>query len=705
MYERKIKIIFIIINILILIWAYFFIKNKSFIAIDSFVISNLSKSFKDTTKPKWYSNIALIKIDNKFFKNEWVTISTFHRWYYAKLLEKLKQYWVKNIVFDVYFWKLKYWKWKNKAQIIYQKASKYFDNKFEKQLWKNIVLWAIPQNNYVELPDENFIKKWVFLGYVKSHINKKEINDWVYPYWIDKEWRKIITLWFAAYINKLFLERKIKKINYKIQKSKNLIKPDYFVINTNKWDIKIPLSKDTNWENFIFTPLFVVNSITRQYSLYDILHDEDNIYKEKLEWKTVFVWSTDETLNDVKVSYAWIIPWVLFHINNFLSISSKNFFYELPVNASFLIILATFFISYIFVIFFKNEKLTFAIFFVTLFALFISYYILFLQWVIIPFWTFIVILTIKLIIDIIHILFINQEKRKFLSNLFDKYVGSQVREEKEEKKNFVISTKNKNISLMFSDIASFTNISENLEPEQVGKMLNIYFEVIGKFIRESNGYVDKYIWDAIMAYWENIESNDKILESVIKIQRSHSYIKNKIKSQLNKDIDIKTRIWLHYGTAIVWDIWDKNWKIQATAIWDNVNLASRLEWINKYYGTFIILSEDFYKKIKNKNYFLIRKIDIITVKWKTKPVTIYEAQNLLWKEIKSDILDYINDFEKALELYFKWDFKNALNSFKKLEIFKFGGLDNVLKIYIQRLNFLIKNPPKDWDGVWKYKTK
>ena len=90
-------------------------------------------------------------------------------------------------------------------------------------------------------------------------------------------------------------------------------------------------------------------------------------------------------------------------------------------------------------------------------------------------------MVLKLIVDIIHILFINQEKRKFLSSLFDKYVGSKIREEKEEatksSDKIIISTKNKPIALMFSDIASFTNISEKLKAEEVGDMLNIYFEV------------------------------------------------------------------------------------------------------------------------------------------------------------------------------------------------------------------------------------
>lgn len=713
MIERKVKRIFIFINLLLILIGFLCIKYQSLQAIDDFFYTIMYNISTDSTYKKWQNKIVLVWVDSKFFSKEWVTLSTFHRWYYAKLNNKLNEYWVENIIYDVFFQNLKYGTWNELAQRLYKKSIWYFDNQFTKAVSWNVVIWTLPQKNTIELPSKKLIEKGVWLWIVKSHENSNNINDWTIPY--IKYWNKnILTLWYSAYINRLILKWKIKNIlDIYIQKRESLYWKyfllNYLIIKTDKWDIKIPLSIDKEWQYFNFSSLAIKNKI-KTYSLYDIIHDDDNIYEDKFKWKTVFIWATDHALNDIKNSYIWMIPWVMFHINNFLSIYWKDYFYILPIWDTFIILVLLIIIWSIFVVVFKNEKLTFVVFLLFVILLFSFYYYwLFKEWIIIPIWTIFVMISLKLLIDIVHILFINQEKSKFLSSLFDKYVGSKIREEKEEatktSNKIIGTTKNKDIALMFSDIASFTNISEQLKAEEVGDMLNIYFEICGRYLNKSKAYVDKYIWDAIMAYWEDLEYLDKIIKTVVNIQKAHSEIMLKIKNDLWKDINIITRIWLHYWDAIVWDIWDKNWKIQPTAIWDNVNLASRLEGINKYYNTHIIISEEFYKKIKNKEDFAIRKLDKITVKWKTEPVVIYEVIEYLPSEINSDIVQYINNFETALEQYFKWNFEKAEELFNRLYIFKIWKNDKVIKVFIERLDFLLKHKPENWDWVWRYKSK
>ena len=703
---RKKTLIFIILNITLLVLWFFFIKNHSFSRIDDFIYSKILSTSVNKYHTKWENKVILLKIDKKFFDKMWVTTSTFHRWYYSKLLEKLQKYWVGNITFDVYFWDLKYWTWENKVQKIYNKSLQIFDDAFKKNINNKVILWAIPDGDKVIMPSKKFLKKTSWVGNVKSHTNKSDINNWLYPYLNDKE-KKILSLWYVSFLNKLYINWKINK-NIQISKikSNNIFKPDMLNIKTSnkKYNFQIPLSKDREENDYIFTPLFKTLNNIKSYSIYDIITDKDNIYESIFKGKNIFIWSTDSTLNDIKLSYIGIIPWVMFHINQFLSMYDNKYIYVAPNMFSFIILVSIFIISYIFVITFKDEKLSIITFLSLILFLFVSFYYLFVsEWILIPLWTIIVIFFIKLLIDILNILFINQDRKEFVTNLFNKYIWDKVLTKKENTKNNVADKKN--IALMFSDIESFTNISEKLNPKEVIDMLNIYFKKTNTPIIRSKWFIDKYVWDAIMAFWEDMEYLDNVIYSIIQIQRIHPKIMADIKDKLWKDINIFTRIWLHYGEAIVWDVWDTKSKISYTAIWDNVNLASRLEWINKYYKTNIMISQNFYEKIQKKEEYAIRLLDKITVKWKTKPIKIYQVMPYYTHEIIHELVSYIKEFEQMVKFYFNWEFTQAKEIIDKLAILNLWKDDKVLNLYSERLKTLIENPPKNWDGVWKFTTK
>jgi len=731
---KKIVWIFIILNIFLLIIWLFLIQNYNFSTIDDFIYWNFFNTSVNKYKIKWEDKIILLKIDKKFFDKMWVTTSTFHRWYYTKLLEKLKSYWVKNITFDVYFWDLKYGTWKKDLQNynlknynlkydesknnqlqniyndIYNESLKYFDNNFAKNIDKNVILWTIPYENIILMPSKKLLEKKPWIGNVESHVNKSGINDWV-SYYISDENKKqnFLPLWYVAFLNKLYIDWNIKDIkDIKIEKikSNNILKQDILYIKTSneKYNFKIFLSKDSKQKNYIFTPLLKNLNGIKSYSIYDIITDEDNIYENIFKDKHIFIWATDDTLNDVKLSYLWMIPWVMFHINSFLSMYDNKYIYTAPSTISFIILFFIFLISNIFVVAFKDEKLSIITFFSLIWFLFISsYYLFIISWLLIPLWTIIVIFFIKLLIDILNILFVNQDKKDFITSLFKKYIWDKVLEKKYELK-WKVAEK-KQIAIMFSDIASFTNISERLNPQEVINMLNIYFEKINTPIIKSKWFIDKYIWDAIMAFWEDIENVDNIIYSIIQIQKIHPNIIQDIEEKLWKQIEIFTRIWLHYWEVVVWDVWDNKTKISYTAIWDSVNLASRLEWINKYYNTNIIISENFYKKIEKKEEYAIRLLDQITVKWKTKPIKIYQIMIYYKHEITYELISYIKEFEQMLEFYFKWDFNKAIWILEKLKILNLWKNDKVLILYEERLKTLIENSPENWDGIWKFTTK
>jgi adenylate cyclase len=141
-------------------------------------------------------------------------------------------------------------------------------------------------------------------------------------------------------------------------------------------------------------------------------------------------------------------------------------------------------------------------------------------------------------------------------------------------------------------------------------------------------------------------------------------------------------------------------RFDYTAMGDNVNLASRMEGLNKLYGTNIIITEKTYNVVKDD--FEMRKLDAVRVKGKKKPILIYELISEKNKLDKKDI-DFIRLFEKGLELYFKKKWNDAIKSFKEALKLKDDISSNK---FIKRCQDFIKNPPpKDWDGVLELKTK
>ena len=709
--EKKINLIFLVLNLVLIFLGLFFIKNWTFSALDDWINRKFYTILALNPDVRWSNKVALIKIDEKFFDKEWVTTWTFHRWYYAKLIKKLNSWWAKNIVMDVFFWKLNLPKWW-KAQKYFNATINYFNNQLIKALSGNIVLWVIPGlNNSISLPDKSYLSKGVQLGYVESYQNKNWVNIGVIPYKkLGNSY--ILTLGIAAYLNRLYVDWVIwKKINVKVKEGRYLffkffkLSPDLLVINTTnpKISLKIPLSKWKDWNVFLFTRLFLVYP-KYTYSLYDVLNNKIDYPESIFDGKTVFVWATDQALNDIKLSYLGLIPWVSFHINTFLDVYSKTFVYKVPFGIIAIIVILLFLFGYFFVILWKDQFKSVIAFISLSIGSFIAYIILFISsGIIIPIGSIILLFLLKLLLDITHILFITGINKEKFRKWFTTYVWELVLEKKEKTWDKSLWER-KPIALLFSDIASFTNISEKLSATEVVRMLNIYFDKANFLLGKTNVYIDKYIGDAIMAFWENDINFDLILEKVLKFQKIHPYINKLISEEIGKPIELKTRIGLHYGDAVVGDIW--TWaKLNYTAIWDNVNLASRLEWINKYYGSRVILSENFYKNLRKKWDFAIRLLDKIAVKWKTEPVKIYELMLFEKDEITNELLEYIKEFKSGLLYYFDWNFKTAKVVWEQLLSTKYWKSDKALTTFLERISFLLENKPSEWDGVWRFTTK
>jgi class 3 adenylate cyclase len=286
---------------------------------------------------------------------------------------------------------------------------------------------------------------------------------------------------------------------------------------------------------------------------------------------------------------------------------------------------------------------------------------------------------------------------------FRKYVPAQlVRQLIQAKHEARISGQRKNITVFFSDIADFTQTTENTTPNELAAELSEYFSAMTEVIIEHNGTVDKYIGDSIMAFWgAPVPMNDHAVQACLAALKCQERLKElAVKWQTEGRRMFKTRIGINTGDIIVGNIGSEQ-RLNYTVIGDAVNVASRLERLNKDYGTGIIVSESTVEQLPAD--FAIRVLDFVVVKGKTEPVTIYElvAEK---GDISAVDLDFLKTFNQAIDLYKNRQWEEAAKRLKRLLIKK--PADTACKIYIERAESFLANPPdRDWNGEHIFHTK
>ena len=296
-----------------------------------------------------------------------------------------------------------------------------------------------------------------------------------------------------------------------------------------------------------------------------------------------------------------------------------------------------------------------------------------------------------------------ERSRKWITSVFGKYVSPVVIDnliKNPDKLN--LGGEKRNITIFFSDIRGFTSISERLEPEELVHLLNEYLSQMSSIITKDQGLVDKYMGDAIMAFWgaplDQPNHTEIACSSSLEMMDKLRELQKKWKKEGIPSFEIG--IGLNSGDAIVGNMGSFD-RFDYTAMGDNVNLASRIEGLNKIYGTNIIIGENTHKAVKDK--FETRKLDAVKVKGKKRSILIYEL--LSQKDgVSEKQRDFVKLYEAGLELYFKKKWKEAIKSFQAaLKLMDDDGASNV---FINRCKEFLKNPPpKDWDGVWEMKTK
>lgn len=249
------------------------------------------------------------------------------------------------------------------------------------------------------------------------------------------------------------------------------------------------------------------------------------------------------------------------------------------------------------------------------------------------------------------------------------------------------------MTILFSDIRSYTNLSEKMSPEENFKFLNSYLERVGPVIRKHNGFIDKYIGDAIMALFPS--KVDDAVNCAIEMQR---VIENYNEERIKWDkAPIAAGIGIHTGDVIIGTI-GENQRMEGTVVSDAVNISSRLENLTKFYSSKILISMESLLEMDNQTDFNFRILDKVKVKGKERFTSVVEILDGYDETKLNNLLKTKIHFEQGLAFYIEKEFANAIKSFHK--VIRLVSDDKASKIYIQRAEFYLKNGvPVDWNGV------
>lgn len=257
----------------------------------------------------------------------------------------------------------------------------------------------------------------------------------------------------------------------------------------------------------------------------------------------------------------------------------------------------------------------------------------------------------------------------------------------------------KEMTVLFTDIRSFTEISEQMTPKENFDFINYYLGYMEPVIRNNNGFIDKFIGDSIMALFS--DNAEEAINASIEMRIKLSQF-NQVMDQFGKPT-INSGIGIHSGSLMLGIIGGEG-RMDGTVISDAVNLASRLEGLTKIYGSSIIISQDTLIKLNNPAQYNYRFLDIVKVKGKKEAVYIFEIIDGDSEDIKQLKLKTNKDFATGIDLYKSRKFNEALKTFKK--VYDLNNHDMAASVYIERCkNFIKFGVPDDWDGIEMIKWK
>ncbi len=623
----------------------------------------LDKLYKYHFTPS--DEIAIITIDDvtlNMFQNknqaskDNLKMLTIGKEVYIDLIEDLNLYWVKGIAFDIVFQngdeKEKEFAEtiaRNKNVVIATTIDQINGHRSSNKLWDEICEdcypW-IPRVIYKDVP-------WGHVNIETNHDRRllsMDISKTPYAHLKSEEDRNIDTLPLALY----------KQVTWETHNIFPGEVPGMLVLSPFFW-----------WDSRGNPPRPYLT-----YSLAEVLTLPSNI--KKLSGKYVFIWESGTLIHDsFKSPVTWrLIDGVESHAHFLDGILQKRFLKSWSFNSpnfNSLTILITVISLIIFVValYLLLPK------FVSIFASFCI--TIWMIW----FWRFMyaeyaIVIDISVIllaasilsfpVTYIYRFFIIEREKRMLTSAFSHYVDSRVVDKIAlSGRPINLWGESRRLSILFSDIAGFTTLSEKLTPEKLFSLMSLYLSRMTQILTGNGGTLDKYIGDAVMGFYgaplEDTNHAIHACETALKMRAALPDFNREIQKQGLDPIDF--RVGIATGDVLVGNI-GSNDRFNYTVLGDTVNLASRLEWASKEYGTHILLPEGTYQDAKD--HFLFRKIDKMAVKGKNEGIYIYELIAKKWGEAQGWESEYpfITLYEQGLEKYFQWQYSEAHKIFETL---------------------------------------
>lgn len=298
--------------------------------------------------------------------------------------------------------------------------------------------------------------------------------------------------------------------------------------------------------------------------------------------------------------------------------------------------------------------------------------------------------------------FIESRSKRQFTELFGQYVPPELVDKMaQDPEKYSMEGKKENLTVLFSDVRGFTTISESLEPAELAQFINEYLTSMSLVIRNNRGTLDKYIGDAIMAFWgapvADVEHARQGVLAALLMQEELKNLQRQFKERGWPDI--KIGIGVNSGDMTVGDMGSKVRKAY-TVMGDAVNLGSRLEGITKQYGVGILVGQETRKLVAD---VLFREIDKVRVKGKDEPITIYEPIGIEG-QVEKDRLEEVKLWHAALKLYRAQQWDQA--EIQMLNLQRMNPDCHLYEIYVGKIVDHRAHPPgDDWDGVTKFDTK
>jgi len=301
-----------------------------------------------------------------------------------------------------------------------------------------------------------------------------------------------------------------------------------------------------------------------------------------------------------------------------------------------------------------------------------------------------------------NVIFEFREKKK-IKSMFSSYVSPELVERMvTDEMEYKLGGSLEHLTVLFSDIESFTSISEDLDPIELVSMMNGYLDDMTNVINHCSGTLDKYIGDAVMAFYGAPVATENHAADACRtaLLAGTTWSKN---GQQGKEIRFNTRFGINTGKMLVGNMGSER-RFNYTVMGDQVNVGARCESACKIFGVYVIVSQSSRDEALESGEFIFRKLGRVRVKGKSEPLPLYQLVGFV-RNTGDETCKLIEKFEEALQLYYSRSFETAMKLFREVEEFEqshlnAGSLINPSRYYLEKCREMLTNEPEQqWKGV------